>query len=63
MRLATLNFNGRTGIAAVADDNRLYGCYEDDAGYPGDLDTLIGRGADLRAVGAALLKKIGRAHV
>ncbi len=56
MRLATLNFNGRIGVAAVADDSRLFGCYEDDASYPGDLDTLICRGADLQTVGAALLK-------
>lgn len=56
MRFATLNSNGRAGIAAVADDNRLFGCYEDHVDYPGDLDTLISHGAELKAVGAALLK-------
>jgi len=47
--------NGRTGIAASADGAEFRGALDGDAGYPGDLDLLVGQGADLREAGRKLL--------
>jgi acylpyruvate hydrolase len=55
MRLAMFEKNGRTGIAASADGAELRGALDGDAEYPGDLDLLIGQGADLRETGRKLL--------
>jgi len=55
MRLAMFEENGRVGIAASADGAAFHGALDGDAGYPGDLDLLVGQGADLREAGRKLL--------
>lgn len=54
MRFAMFELDGRPGIAAVAADG-LHGLTSDQPEYPGDLDALLARGADLQAVGRLLL--------
>ena len=55
MRLAMFEKNGRVGIAASEDATGFHGLLDGDAGYPGDLDMLVGQGADLGQVGRSLL--------
>ena len=58
MRFAMIQTAGRTGIAAAAGAGQPFrACYADEAGYPGDLASLVARGpAALAAAGAALAK-------
>ena len=53
MRFAVYEKDGRRGLA-VEHGGRLNGLFVDEAGYPGDLESLIANGADLVAVGRAL---------
>jgi 2-keto-4-pentenoate hydratase/2-oxohepta-3-ene-1,7-dioic acid hydratase in catechol pathway len=53
MRFTTFEIDGATGLA-VSRGGALRGLLETDPGYPGDLDTLIARGADLAEVGQRL---------
>lgn len=53
MRLSMYKREGRTGIAAWFD-GELHGLEEGCRGYPGDLDTLLARGASLMGLGATL---------
>jgi acylpyruvate hydrolase len=53
MRFAVYEKNGRCGLA-VEHGDRLNGLFVDEAGYPGDLETLIAKGADFAGVGRAL---------
>lgn len=45
MRFATVSQDGRTGIAALVDQ-RLHIIFEDQAGFPGDLDCLVKNGLE-----------------
>jgi 2-keto-4-pentenoate hydratase/2-oxohepta-3-ene-1,7-dioic acid hydratase in catechol pathway len=54
MRFAMFEQNGRAGIAVNAGDG-LHGLWSDHPEYPGDLDSLLARGADLQEVGRRLL--------
>jgi acylpyruvate hydrolase len=53
MRFAVYEKNGRRGLA-VEHGDRLNGLFVDEAGYPGDLETLITKGTDFAGVGRAL---------
>jgi acylpyruvate hydrolase len=53
MRFAVYEKDGRRGLA-VEHGDRLNGLFVDEAGYPGDLETLIANGADFAGVGRAL---------
>jgi acylpyruvate hydrolase len=53
MRLSMYSSNGKTGIAAWFG-KELHGLEEGSRGYPGDLDTLLARGASLLGLGATL---------
>jgi len=53
MKLAMYRSGGRTGIAA-GFGTTLRGLDEKDAGFPGDLDSLLSRGEDLRSLESAL---------
>lgn len=53
MRFAVYEKDGRRGLAVELGD-RLNGLFVDEAGYPGDLETLIANGADFAGVGRAL---------
>ena len=53
MRLSTYKREGKTGIAAWFG-KELHGFEEGSKGYPGDLDTLLARGASLMGLGATL---------
>ncbi len=55
MRLAMFEKGGRTGIAASADGSGFHGLLDGDANYPGDLDSLVGQGADLGETARNLL--------
>lgn len=55
MHLARYRQNHQLGIAA-GNDRELHGLTADAPGYPGDLDTLLTRGADLAAIGRELLQ-------
>lgn len=55
MRFAVYSTDGRTGLAVAAADGRFHGLSEGEPGYPGSLDSLIKAGADLTAIGTALL--------
>jgi len=56
MRFAMIEQSGRTGIAAAAGDNQpFHVLFEGDAGYPGDLASLVAKGsAALKMAGSAL---------
>lgn len=54
MKLAMFRCGGKKGIAASKND-AFFGFTEDMAGYPGDLDSLIAAGKDLKTVGESLL--------
>lgn len=56
MRFAVYSTDGRAGLAAAAADGVFHGLSEGAPGYPGSLESLIKAGADLVAVGAALLE-------
>ena len=53
MRFAVYEYQDRIGIA-VGDGVRFHGLTAEHADYPGDLDQLLAREADLQAVGARL---------
>jgi acylpyruvate hydrolase len=53
MRFAVYEKDGRRGLA-VEHGGRLNGMFADEAGYPGDLESLIANCADLVAVGRTL---------
>ncbi len=53
MRLSMYKKDGKTGIAAWFG-KELHGIEEGSRGYPGDLDTLLARGASLMGLGATL---------
>jgi acylpyruvate hydrolase len=53
VRFAVYEKDGRRGLA-VEHGDRLNGLFADEAGYPGDLETLITNGADFAGVGRAL---------
>lgn len=55
MRFAMFEDKGKIGLAA-SDGKEFHGLTENEAGYPGSLDRLLAAGADLAAVGKALLK-------
>jgi 2-keto-4-pentenoate hydratase/2-oxohepta-3-ene-1,7-dioic acid hydratase in catechol pathway len=55
MRLARYNVAGRPGLAAAGAGDDFHGLFADQPDYPGDLDGLLVRGADLVAVGERLL--------
>ncbi|CAK7008234.1 MAG: hypothetical protein DELT_00334 [Desulfovibrio sp.] len=54
MRLAMFTRNGKKGIAA-AENGAFFGITEDMPGYPGDIDSLLAAGKDLKTVGQTLL--------
>ena len=54
MRLALLERNGERGVAA-ATDGVFHGFFENEPGYPGDLDTLLFLGWDFSRIGKTLL--------
>lgn len=54
MRFATFQDKGKTGIA-VSNGYEFHGLTEDHDDYPGDLDSLFAREADLAAVGQYLM--------
>ncbi len=56
MRFAMIEQSGRTGIAAAAGDNQpFHALFEGDAGYPGNLASLVAKGsAALKMAGSAL---------
>jgi 2-keto-4-pentenoate hydratase/2-oxohepta-3-ene-1,7-dioic acid hydratase in catechol pathway len=56
MRFAVYSTDGRAGLAAAAADGVFHGLSEGAPGYPGSLESLIKAGADLAAIGAALLE-------
>lgn len=56
MRLAMFEENGKTGIAA-SDGAAWHGLLENEAAFPGCLDSLLGAGVDLAAAGRELIKK------
>jgi 2-keto-4-pentenoate hydratase/2-oxohepta-3-ene-1,7-dioic acid hydratase in catechol pathway len=56
MRFASFRSRGTHGIAASRDGGPFHGCLSTDSGFPGDLDSLVGKGsAALMSAGAALL--------
>jgi 2-keto-4-pentenoate hydratase/2-oxohepta-3-ene-1,7-dioic acid hydratase in catechol pathway len=55
MRLARYNVAGRPGIAAADAGEDFHGLFADQTDYPGGLDSLLARGADLVVVGERLL--------
>lgn len=54
MKLALLERNGKRGIAAATGDT-FHGFFEDEAGYPGDMDSLLLKGRDFSWIGKTLL--------
>lgn len=54
MRFVMFRRDGKKGVAA-SDGGVFRGYHEDEAGYPGNLDDLVGSGRDLRKAGAELL--------
>lgn len=58
MKLAMFRRDGKKGIAAASTTSNggaFFGFTEDMAGYPGDIDSLIAAGADLKTTGESLL--------
>jgi acylpyruvate hydrolase len=56
MRFMMFEKDGRKGLALVSQaDNTVRALFANEAGYPGDLQTLIGRGGDALSDAAALL--------
>lgn len=55
MRIAMFRRAGKAGIAVAAHE-RFHGLSEDEPGYPGSVDALLGGGAELAGVAAALAR-------